>query len=110
MKVESPEGSHEQAGRLSRRPVAPKSNEGGSFGAKTDGLAIRELDRWLRRLMDQDTFTKITVVLHQLHGSASAAASFVLAPLMLAGVVFGCLLTRWIFSGGLSRSVFRVRD
>jgi len=64
----------------------------------------------LRRLMDQDTFTKITVVLHQLHGSASAVASFVLAPLMLAGVVFGCLLTRWIFSGGLSRSVFRVRD
>ena len=59
--------------------------------------------------MDQDTFTKIVATLHRLTGSASEMAAFVLVPLMLAGIVFGFWLTRWIFRGGLSRSAFRVR-
>ena len=58
--------------------------------------------------MDQDTFTKIVASLHQLHGSANEIAAFIVVPLMLAGIVFGFWLTRWIFRGGLSRSAFRV--
>ncbi len=59
--------------------------------------------------MDQDTFTKLVTSLHQLHGSASEIAALVVVPLMLAGIVFGFWLTRWIFRGGLSRSALRVR-
>lgn len=60
--------------------------------------------------MDQDTFTKLVATLHQLVGSASGIAAFVIVPLMLAGIVFGFWLTRWIFRGGLSPSAFRLRD
>jgi hypothetical protein len=60
--------------------------------------------------MDQDTFTKVVATLHQLAGSAGEIAAFVIVPLMLAGIVCGFLLTRWIFRGGLSRSEFRLRD
>jgi hypothetical protein len=59
--------------------------------------------------MDQDTFTKLVATLHRLTGSASELAAFVVVPLMLAGIVFGFWLTRWIFRGGLSRSALRVR-
>jgi hypothetical protein len=59
--------------------------------------------------MDHDTFTKLVAMLHQLHGSASEIAAFVVALLLLAGVICGFLLTRWIFRGGLSRSAFRLR-
>ena len=60
--------------------------------------------------MDQDTFTKIVATLHHLTGSASEIAAFVVVPLMLAGIVFGFWLTRWIFRGGLSRSANRMKD
>ena len=60
--------------------------------------------------MDQDTFTKVVAMLHDLTGSASEIAAFVVVPLMLAGIVFGFWLTRWVFRGGLSRSAFRVKD
>jgi hypothetical protein len=60
--------------------------------------------------MDQDTFTRIVATLHRLTGSASEIAAFVVMPLMLAGIVCGFLLARWIFRGGLSRSALRVRD
>jgi hypothetical protein len=60
--------------------------------------------------MNQDQFTKLVSTLHHWHGSASGAATFIIAPLMLAGVVCGCLLTRWIFRGGLSRSAFQARE
>jgi len=59
--------------------------------------------------MDQDTFTKLIAALHQLHGSASEIAAFIIAPLLLVGVICGFLLTRWIFRGGLSRSGFQLR-
>jgi hypothetical protein len=60
--------------------------------------------------MDQDMFTKLVATLHQLAGSASGIATFVIVPLMLAGIVFGFWLARWIFRGGLSRSSFRLKD
>jgi len=59
--------------------------------------------------MDQDTFTKLVAALRQLHGSAAAIAACVVVPLMLAGIVGGFWLTRWIFRGGSSRSAFRFR-
>ena len=59
--------------------------------------------------MDQDTFTKIVASLHQLNGSASEIAALVVVPLMLAGIVFGFWLSRWIFRGGLSSSALPVR-
>ncbi len=59
--------------------------------------------------MDQETFAKLAATLHHWHGSASEVAGFIIAPLLLAGVICGILLTRWIFRGGLSRSGFQVR-
>jgi uncharacterized membrane protein len=53
--------------------------------------------------MDQDTFTKLVQSLNHLHASASDTASVLIMPVLLAGVVCGVLLTRWIFRGGLSR-------
>jgi len=59
--------------------------------------------------MNQDTFAKLVATLHQLHGSAGEIAAFIVAPLLLVGVICGFLLTRWIFRGGLSRYAFRLR-
>jgi hypothetical protein len=59
--------------------------------------------------MDQETFSKLVATLHHWHGSASEVAGFIIAPLLLAGVICGIWLTRWIFGGGLSRSRFQVR-
>ena len=59
--------------------------------------------------MDQETFSKLAATLHHWHGSASEVAGFVIVPLLLAGVICGIWLTRWIFRGGLSRSGFQVR-
>jgi hypothetical protein len=53
--------------------------------------------------MDRETFTKMVVVTHQLRGSVSEGAAFIVLPLMLAGIIFGFWLTCWIFRGGLSR-------
>jgi hypothetical protein len=59
--------------------------------------------------MDQETFSKLAATLHRLHGSASEVAGFIMAALLLAGVICGILLTRWIFRGGLSCCGFQVR-
>jgi len=59
--------------------------------------------------MDQETFSKLAATLHHWHGSASEVAGFIMAALLLAGVICGLLLTRWIFRGGLSRCGFQVR-
>jgi len=59
--------------------------------------------------MDHDTFAKLATTLHHWQGNASEVAGFIIAPLLLAGVICGILLTRWIFRGGLSRSRFQVR-
>jgi hypothetical protein len=56
--------------------------------------------------MNHDTFTKMVVALHRLNSDASEVAPLIIIPLMLAGIVFGMFLTRWIFRGGLSRSRF----
>lgn len=53
--------------------------------------------------MKPDDFTRLVATLHHWRGSASEAATFIIALMMLAGVIGGCLLTRWIFRGGLSR-------
>jgi len=53
--------------------------------------------------MDQETFSKLATTLHHWHGSASEVAGIIIAPLLLAGVICGFLLTGWIFRGGLSR-------
>jgi hypothetical protein len=60
--------------------------------------------------MDQETFSKVAATLHHWHGNASEVAGFMLAALLLAGVIFGILLTRWIFRGGLSRCGFQARS
>jgi len=60
--------------------------------------------------MDQDTFTKLVPMLHHLQGEASDVAVVIVVALLLAGAVFGFVLARWIFRGGLSRCVFRIRD
>jgi hypothetical protein len=63
----------------------------------------------ISKRMDQETFSKLAATLHHWHGSASEVAGFIIAPLLLVGVVCGILLTRWIFRGGLSRCGFQVR-
>ena len=59
--------------------------------------------------MDQETFAKLAATLHHWQGSASETAGFIIAPLLLAGVICGLRLTRWIFRGGLSRCAIRAR-
>ena len=63
----------------------------------------------MTKRMDQETFTKLAATVHHWQGSASEAAGFIIAPLLLAGVICGFLLTRWIFHGGLSRCGFQAR-
>jgi hypothetical protein len=60
--------------------------------------------------MDHDSFEKLVQSLGYFHASAREFASIVIIPLFLFGIVFGLLLTRWIFRGGLSRRGIEPED
>ena len=54
--------------------------------------------------MDRDTFQNLVQVIQRIHAESSEIASFVLPLLLLASVIGGVFVARWIFRGGLSRS------
>ena len=69
--------------------------------------AVAEFCPLVLYAMDQDTFTKLVQLLRHLHSDASDVAEVVVIPTLFVGAVFGLLLARWIFRGGLSRCAFR---